>query len=280
MPWRFTADVETYAERVWDLLTSRPPEHTVVLTIIEAARAGERWSDEPAVLGSYDDGGGVRGAVCMTPPFELLLAAVPDDTVDELAAALRDAGVDVPGVNGDDDVVERFVAAWVEGRNLLATPWMRQRLYALGRLRPPDPAPPGRGRPAREEDLDLAARFVQAFETEAGAHATDPGALVRERMADGRLWVWEDESGGLVSLAARTATAAGVARIAPVYTPPEQRRRGYGGAVTAACTDDALARGAEHVVLFADLANPASNAVYQRIGFRPIADRRIVRFGA
>ena len=71
---------------------------------------------------------------------------------------------------------------------------------------------------------------------------------------------------------------AGVARIAPVYTPPEHRRHGYATAVTAACTADALARDAERVVLYTDLADPSANAMYQRIGFRPIGGRRVVQF--
>ena len=101
---------------------------------------------------------------------------------------------------------------------------------------------------------------------------------MRAGVADGRIWLWEAQDATPVSLAGRTATAIGVARVAPVYTPPEARRRGYGAAITAACTADALQRDAEHVVLFTDLANPTSNSIYQRIGFRPVADRRVVRF--
>jgi predicted GNAT family acetyltransferase len=97
-------------------------------------------------------------------------------------------------------------------------------------------------------------------------------------MAAGRLWMWEDEDGRTAAMAGRTATSAGVARIAPVYTPPEHRRRGYGAAVTAACTADALARDADHVVLFTDRSNATSNSVYRRIGFRPIAEREVVHF--
>jgi predicted GNAT family acetyltransferase len=63
-----------------------------------------------------------------------------------------------------------------------------------------------------------------------------------------------------------------------VYTPVESRRRGYGAAVTAACTADALANGAQEVVLFTDLDNPTSNAIYQAIGFEPLSDRLVVRF--
>ena len=42
--------------------------------------------------------------------------------------------------------------------------------------------------------------------------------------------------------------------------------------MTTAASADALARGADQVVLYTDLANPTSNAIYQAIGFVPIGD--------
>jgi len=42
--------------------------------------------------------------------------------------------------------------------------------------------------------------------------------------------------------------------------------------------DTALAAGAEEVLLYTDLANPASNAIYQRIGYREIEDRVVLSF--
>jgi len=41
----------------------------------------------------------------------------------------------------------------------------------------------------------------------------------------------------------------------------------------------ALDAGADHVVLFTDLANPTSNALHQRLGYRPVEDRVMLRFG-
>ena len=78
MPWRLTSDFEVYAERTADLLTSSPAEHTVPLTVLEAIRRGQRWSDEAMLFGWFEDDGEVRGAVFRTPPFELLLAVVPE----------------------------------------------------------------------------------------------------------------------------------------------------------------------------------------------------------
>ena len=51
-----------------------------------------------------------------------------------------------------------------------------------------------------------------------------------------RVWLWEDEALFVVALAGRTPCTERVGRIAPVYTVPAHRRRGYGAAVAAACT--------------------------------------------
>ena len=74
-------------------------------------------------------------------------------------------------------------------------------------------------------------------------------------------------------MAWHSPVVAGMARVSSVYTPAAHRRRGYGAAVTAQATRAALDAGAAEVVLFTDLANPTSNAVYRRIGYRPVEDR-------
>jgi predicted GNAT family acetyltransferase len=79
-------------------------------------------------------------------------------------------------------------------------------------------------------------------------------------------------------MAARRPPAAGVSRIGPVYTPPRNRGRGYGSAVTARAALDVIDNAAIPV-LYADRANPTSNKIYRAIGFRPVADRLSVSFG-
>jgi predicted GNAT family acetyltransferase len=65
---------------------------------------------------------------------------------------------------------------------------------------------------------------------------------------------------------------AGMARVAPVYTPPEHRGRGYGAAATAAVSRAALDAGTEELLLYTDLANPTSNRLYARLGYKPVED--------
>lgn len=274
-PWQFSDDVETFAAHVWDLLRADPAGNTIPLTVIEGVRAGRRWSEEPMFFGWHGDP--ADAAVFMTPPYELHLR-VPDDLVAGLATALSTAGAKVPGVTGEVGTVEAFVQEWTAADSHRAEVRMRTRLYSLDRLRHPDPLPPGRARTATSADLPLLVAWLDAFAVEAGTHAVGAEAAARDKLDRGGLWLWEGPTGEPVSLAGRNPPAAGVARVGPVYTPPEHRRRGYGAAVTAVCTEAALRTGASGVVLFTDLANPTSNSIYQQIGYRPVSDQSVVRF--
>ncbi|NUS57470.1 MAG: GNAT family N-acetyltransferase [Streptomycetaceae bacterium] len=146
-------------------------------------------------------------------------------------------------------------------------------------LTPPHPAPVGRARFAAARDTDTLVAFLHAFRDETEQTAEDIPGIVAFKLSRGEYVVWEVD-GGIVSMAAVSATVAGAARIAPVYTPPHLRRRGYAAAVTAARAAATLKDGADTVLLFTDLANPTSNSVYQSIGFVPVEDRVIVGFPA
>jgi predicted GNAT family acetyltransferase len=152
-------------------------------------------------------------------------------------------------------------------------------MFRLAELVPPDPMPDGSGRPATPADLDLLMEWVQAFQDEVEPRGTAPSRPMQQRRVELELvWFWLDAEGDPVSLAGRNVTIAGVSRVAPVYTPPEHRGHGYGAAATAACTRHALDTGAEQVVLFTDAKNPTSNRMYQRLGYRRVGDRLVMRY--
>ena len=98
----------------------------------------------------------------------------------------------------------------------------------------------------------------------------DPPARVREgmpsRVARGDFRIWED--GRPVAYAGCNDSAPDFARIAPVYTLPDCRGRGYATALVAALARELLERGKRKLFLTTDVANPTSNAIYARIGFR------------
>jgi ribosomal protein S18 acetylase RimI-like enzyme len=103
-------------------------------------------------------------------------------------------------------------------------------------------------------------------------------AMLRERLESGQS-VLATASGPNGPLAAGSyQLMAGVAEITGVGVLPASRRRGLGGAVTAALAADALAHGARVVFLSATDATVAR--IYARLGFRVIGTAMIAETGS
>lgn len=79
------------------------------------------------------------------------------------------------------------------------------------------------------------------------------------------------QSGVLVAIAGVhvLSLAAGVAAIGNVFTLPQARRRGLGGAVSSAVVTDLLKQGVNTVVLNVAMDNAPALRVYRRLGFLP-----------
>ena len=275
--WQTTEDPSAFVTAAGEFLHARPASNSVLLTVSDRlVRGGARaYGGERPLLGWWDGAeGDVAGAFVHTPPYALLLAA-PAEAAAALGAQLASAGRELPGVNGEEHAARAFADAFAGS----ATVHQRHRLHRLGTFTPPDPPPPGRARVATADDGALLEAWMRAFHAEAEPGGGDDVAgAVADRLSYGGWTLWEHPRGTPVAVAGASPPIAGAVRIGPVYTPPEHRRRGYGGGVTAAVTAAALARGAHEVLLFTDLANPTSNALYRRLGYREVEDRVMLVF--
>lgn len=213
-----------------------------------------------------------------TPPWPVLLSAVSDEAAAELAAQLATTGRELSGVNAEERAAERFAAMWRERTGVEAHVHRKMRLFRLDELVWPEPKPGGEPRIAGDKDRDLLIDWFDAFTSEVNDPRSDNAAGVSDRLSYGGLTLWQVD-GVPTSLAGVTRTVAGMVRVGPVYTPPELRGRGYAGAATATVSQAALDAGTAEVLLFTDLANPTSNSLYQRIGYRPVEDRVMLSFG-
>ena len=276
MAWELTDSLDDFERVGAPHLRADPVRQTVPLSVLASLQhtGMSRFGDEPPIFGWHcQPDGTVDGAVLHTPPYALLLASLPTGAAGDLLALLR-AGRALPtAVNVASEDEASFLAAWAAVTGGTGTAELRSRLYQLGELVPPDPAPPGNARQATEADRDLLIAWHEAFEDEAlGAAPENAARTVDDRLSHGGLLLWE-ATGEPFAMAGLTRIETGVARVVGVYTVPAHRKRGYGGAVTAAVSQAAKAAGATEVVLFTDLANPTSNSIYQRLGYRPVEDR-------
>jgi predicted GNAT family acetyltransferase len=280
MAWTVTESLDDYLATAGEFLRSRPVHNTIQLTALESlsARGAPVFGDVAPLFGWWrSDAAEITAALLHTPPYPVLLTPLPDHSADALAEALAARGRQLPGVNAGQRDAVAFATAWSRLTGAGSQEFRRSRLFRLGQLEPPAPAPRGAARVAAPSDRDLLESWFDAFTRE----VADLGGLSRrtvdDRLSYGGLTLWEAD-GAAVSLAGVSRPVAGAVRLAPVYTPPQHRGHGYGAAVTAAVSQAALDTGAAHVVLFTDLANPTSNALYQRLGYRPVEDRVVFRF--
>lgn len=265
-------------------LAAEPVLVTVVSTVTERCLAGEvalgkspRWW----VTVRDDDGGvvavGMRTAPGgASPPY---LTAMSDDDARAIARALVDRGEIITQVNGA--LPAALTLAEETGRLTGASPRVieQTRLHVLRTLREPAPVPGGLRR-ATPADLDICLAWWEAFEVDAAAQAgrcadaplePQDGETMLARIGRGQVVVWEDEHGEVVHLTGLNPPSYGVVRVGPVYTPTEQRGRGYASA-TVAAVSAAAQRDGHEVCLFTDQANPVSNKIYAALGFEPVVD--------
>jgi RimJ/RimL family protein N-acetyltransferase len=313
MGWFTTEAVGEFLAEAGPFLHAEPARNTVILSVTEnlrlnaaapadgraapgrgtrdagpghsSLRTGDQplfgwWRSGPSGTAGQGQPGPdpVTGAFMHTPGFPVFLTAMSGQAAAELAGLLAGTRPAVPGVNAPDQAAEAFADAWRPRTGDAVTVHRLMRLHRLGTLIPPHPAPEGGMRVAVRQDRDLLVEWFEAFAVEVDdAAAQDHAAAVDERLGYGGITVWEAD-GAPVSIAGVTRAVHGMIRVGPVYTPPALRGRGYAGGATAAASQAALDAGATQVVLYTDLANPTSNALYERLGYDPVEDRVVLTF--
>jgi predicted GNAT family acetyltransferase len=270
--WYLTEDVDDFLARAGDFLRSRPALHTMTLSVTEKLRTLGVTTRGP-VFGRLERAGEVSATFYRFPSRGLSVTSLTAEQADGLAAHLVALGYSLPSVSADHDTAIAFADAWQRRTGATPTLSVRLHLYRLGALTPPEPFPAGRGRLVGDQDQEHLMRWCREFAADVGEVVSiDADSWSGTRFAEKRYTFWEDPDGMPVAMAGVNPMVGGQVRVDPVYTPAHLRGRGYAAAVTVEVCRAALAAGATEVVLFTNAANPTSNALYQRLGFVPVAD--------
>ena len=264
-------DVHEFWRQAEPLYTKDPVRHTVALTVLTRVRTGE--TDCDPILLTIEDQGAIVGAVFCTPPHPYGLSATPVAAARSVAEFTAEQGIRPSSAFGEHAAVEAFVTAWHDITGAQHTVGLDSRLYRLAEAEFAPPADvPGELVIAGPDDLDAMFELKRGFDLETEQREPLERPALRASLAAGNGYgIWRVE-GRPVSLAMASKPAEGMSRVSSVYTPPDERGHGYGSAVTAGISRWAIDQGAADVVLFTDLANPISNSIYQRIGYRPVTD--------
>ena len=258
-------EASTFVTEVVPWLSAREVENNVMIGIAQRlARAPE--TAPGAVLAAVEAHGALVGAVICTPPHFAIVTALPAGAAGHIASFFRELGFTPDGAYGPADHGRNVACAFAEALGRRAEKGSDEILYELVAVRAPA-RPAGGARLATEDDLPLLTRLIGEFFAELGLpHPPDATTLAERRVASGSALLWEDGEVRALACEARRMTTG--AAIAPVYTVPSARGRGYGSAVTAELCQRLLDDGCRFVCLHAERKNPTSNRIYQAIGFR------------
>lgn len=287
MQFKLYTDVHEFYNDTYDVLMRHEGQNMIPLGNIIIGHEGKDKTDwrDPVnwLMATISDANGIQLTALMTPPHNITLYAT-DNIIDPKAInclidELKDH--DVPGVTTEKTLAEYFAKEYTARKGLPFTTTMSQRIYELRAVNP-DIKQFGVLRLLDEKDMFFFPYWAEAFYAANSYGKTEMSIpqdekLYRYRLSTKKLYVLE-VNGVPVSMAGYTRELQTAIGIAFVYTPPYYRGNGYASSCVAQISQMALDKGFTKCVLYTDLLNPASNSIYQKIGYTAICDSLMVKF--
>lgn len=269
---------EAFLARAQAWLLAAEAEHNLILGICERLiNRPDRYGGKPYLF-TIEQGDQVVLAGAMTPPYKLVLtkSGVPE-ALGMVADDLMAERLYPPGVLGPTTEARVFARVWRALTGVETGSSEDEAICELREVAHPEYSP-GHLRLAGADEVDLLVRWRIAFMIETGLHETIDASreATDDLLARGALYVWDDD--GPVSVAATNRSTPHGVCIGVVYTPPPFRGRGYATSVVAALSQQILDSGREFCCLFTQLSNPTSNDIYEKVGYRRIAEWADIAF--
>lgn len=216
-------------------------------------------------------------AALMTPPQKLIVYSninQCDEAIELVVKDLKQRGIRIPGVVGPKGLAKRICDIWSKYNECDIKLEMNMRVYELREVNK-DVIGEGILRPATTDDLEFVAQGMYEFQIDTGLNPNPDKEKcyndVKDRVPKNNIFLWEVE-GQVVSMAAKARSTKNGATLNLVYTPKELRGKGYASSCVGALSQHLLDSGYQFCSLLTDLANPTSNSIYMKIGYKPVGD--------
>lgn len=263
--------VESFLADVSPLLSSstdKQMENNLALGLTR--RIGSGHFSGPCLLLAVKDEQGIPLMAAMMPQgYNLVLSGANDEAAAALASHLHQEQYAVDGVMAIDKTSDAFATAWRHTTGNATTLRLKMTFYVATHINSNSAPVQGVLRPAAPTDQEWLTEWIFRFAEDSNLNAydrrRDPEGTA-QKIRNGLIYVWEKD-GVPVSIAGYGNLTDWGVRIGSVYTPPAERRKGYATACAAALSQRIINEG-KWCSLFADMANPVSNAMYVKMGYR------------
>ncbi len=265
------ASAAEFSGEVTDILMKQEIQNNLFFLNI---RSGIASADNSNMLMATvkDDEGVVLLTALRTKPFPMLLYEtdnIPcDDALEFFTASLVENNIDIDVIMTEKKLAKKFSNSY--GRRIGKRFNNNENLvlYVLESIMHIT-ALDGTFRKANDDDMFYLpywmADFVPACHL--GDYNLNSGVMNTIRMVDDeKLYIWEDKHPVAAAACVRKTSNCGF--VGQVYTPPHFRGRGYSTACVSSLSQQLFDDGFKYCALYADCANPYSNRVYQKIGYK------------
>ncbi|WP_242301072.1 GNAT family N-acetyltransferase [Bacillus cereus group sp. BfR-BA-01423] len=265
-------EIVNFKEEVTPFLEKNEQENNLILGVLQMVH-------QPIFMGIAKQGEEIAVVFLQTEEKKQIIVAtseITEEDIVELAKKLAEVYPNVPGLIGNKKIVQRLAEEIAVLANKKTTVAMEQGIYELKQVKKK-----WNGdevfREVNSDELTLIEQWIYQFCEDVNLPTTQEEAkqTAHTLITNHRLFGLEVD-GKLVSVAAKTRPTKNNITVNFVYTPKEERKKGYASNCVAALSQRMLDEGYKTTTLYTDLANPTSNKIYQEIGYEQIAESVLI----
>lgn len=216
-------------------------------------------------------------------PWKLIMYSPTDNKSDELykfaAEEVYKIDNNLLGVNAEKEMAHKFARHYGEVSNKQYKLKIPLKILLLEKMKPMHKAKEATFRKATGKDRKQLVKYIKEFSKEAlGEEKTDEDANNKFEAYLKRGYYILEKDGKIVSQAVIGRELLKGKGISGVYTPVEERGKGYAYNLVYTLSKKCLDEGAEYCVLYTDASYPISNHIYEKIGYEKKVDCEELEF--
>ncbi|SNZ04324.1 hypothetical protein SAMN05421503_0607 [Terribacillus aidingensis] len=253
-------------------------ENNLLLGLLSRIGDGE---DMGASFGYGEQDGEIRTVFLHTKGERLILShgwLWQETDAERLAQFVQTLSPDLPGVIGPIVQAKQFARAWQQLSGKQTELHMNQFIYQLEYVKDTGNAK-GKIQAARPADFSLLRDWLLQFGKELGEKGIEERAdrIIGRLISQQKMYMWTVD-GQTVSMAGCSRESRNGSVINAVYTPRKYRQKGYAQALVGQLSAKLLQDGKRFCCLFTDAENDGPNKLYQRIGYKRVAESCAIDF--
>lgn len=226
------------------------------------------------IFGAVLDDAALYFLFCNSLSNSLKIYAVSQGNIEEAAVSLADYlnknHIILSNIIAKNDICQSFMEQYKKNINCTFVEKLGMNIMELRMVNEIKPAE-GKYRLALPEEAKLVAQWMIEFQMEALASEMDYEAALQKAntlIEKSKIYFYENTEKKVVSMAVVARKLAHGVTITYIFTPEENRGKGYAATNIYYLSKELLEQGNEFCTLFVDKKNPLSIRAYEKVGYK------------